>query len=618
MNTTSALIDYFKKGIVVPDKPVDFALLNQKAVLRGFIIHPDCCNMVVEEWVNSLTLNYNKTFYRAFRDVLAKDRCELFMDQIRHYASTYGTDFTMEGNGYVPNEGADTETPSVKDLKVIEPISEEELCNRCKQVLMSGSALKHETMEAMCEYLFENVLVKNRLTTQSISTLLSAIKNREALCYLSSLAKVLPNDEFGILRCIMHWYTGKTELIKIKNVIGMVAAHAQSTKGSPLLSLQKGQMEKLARIFFRFKPLFLAMKGKEGCAAGKVINKLRRMADKHHTPLKPGFWENIIKTPCSIETVKERLMELNSFRKVRLMMICKEHMSFEVNNGVYTIRNGKQYVRDNYSPKYDKNWLALLYYTLEESLVSDLKKKACKVCLPKEYDLVLPTSEKNFVGNFPYGTSFAMTQHNVIGIYWRNEWGTRDFDLSLTDMTGKHIGWNSCFSNADNAVIYSGDMTNANPEAVEALYCKSTLPDSIVRVNQFCALAEQSKFRLFYANDCEDAKGKINYMVNPNKIRFDTMVNVKRNERQRNIGIIANNRFYLMDMITGNQRVSSSSVSRSMVVIQSVKRKLMSMIPLREILFKAGFEIVEKDSGITPDIDFNNLEKDTLINLLST
>lgn len=38
---------------------------------------------------------------------------------------------------------------------------------------------------------------------------------------------------------------------------------------------------------------------------------------------------------------------------------------------------------------------------------------------------------------------------------------------------------------------------------------------------------------------------------------------------------------------------------------------------LRDILYRSGFEVLEKESEEKPDIDFTNLEKDTLISLLA-
>jgi len=444
--------------------------------------------------------------------------------------------------------------------------------------------------------------------------MLSEVKNKEAMCYLSKKFHTLPEDEFGMLRCIAFAYTGRMELIKSKATIAVIKAKSEENGfHSPLLDLTNKQEQRLSRIFLRFKPIFLAMKGSKKGKVGSVVNRLRRLAEKNHRPFKIGFWENIIKTEQPIEEVQKRLADLDNFRKIRLMMLCKERMNFKTTSGVFTIRNGKQFVRESYSPKYDRNWLSRLYFTIEASLVESLKAKACKVRLPEYYDIALPTSEKNFVGNFPYGSSFGFTKNNVIGVYWRNEWGTRDFDLSYADLQGNYYGWAGGYYNRDKTIVYSGDMTCASPEAVELLYATDAVPDGIVRLNKYYG-DEKSQFRLFFANECLDGKITKGYMVNPNNIKFDTMMDFD-GQGQKSVGIVLDNRFYLMDMTSGRGRVASGKYAD--IIVDAMKKKAKSFIDLKEVLFRAGFEIVEKDSETKPDIDFTNLEKDTLINLLS-
>jgi len=627
MQMHTALIDYFKRGFIASDKADnrDFAAINKKSVKLGYIISPECCNKFVDEWLDTLTANYNSTFYKEWNDVISKSRYEIFVDQIRHYASTYGKVLEgkeVEGNGWLPNDGGIV--PRFEDLKVIEPITNDEMATKCFEVLKAGIALKDSTMKVMCDFWYAIRVDGINWKKNDLSEALSLVKNKEAMAYLSQKMKILPADEFGMLRCIALAYVGKPALIKSRATIATIKKKSEESGfRSPLLDLEDVQIERLSRIFLRFKPIFLAMKGgekKDRKVAG-IVNRLRRLAEKNHKPFKIGFWENIIKEAQPVDEVKKRLGELDNFRKVRLMMLCKERMDFPTTTGVFNIRNGKQFVREQYSPKYDKNWIARLYFLLEESLCESIKGKSCKVRLPEHYELVLPTSEKNFVGNFPYGTSFGMTKNNVVGIYWRNEWGTRDYDLSMTDLRGNRIGWNSSWYNGtrngdNNSVIYSGDITNANPEAAELLFMRNDAPDGIVMVNQYWG-EPKSKFRFFFANECLDVNHMKNHMVDPNNIRFDTMMEHEADEtgRQMTIGMMLDNRFYLMQMGTGNRRVSTGKYAP--VIIEGLKKKAKCFIGLKEILYRAGFEVLDKDSEEKPDIDFTNLEKDTLINLLA-
>ena len=643
---SSSIIDYFRCGPVSSDKSenLDFGKVNAVSAPLGWIVHPDCCNKSVMNWLKTLTKNYNATFYKEWNDVVSKTRLELLMDQLLHYASTYGQlseGNEPEGNGYVPN--SDPMTPMFKQLKMLEPISEDELEEKCLEVLMSGIALKEKTMKDICDFWIDKT--KELMTRDILASTLSSIKNREALVYICDKTNTLPEDEFGMLRMLVYKYTGSTMIIKNRAAIATIKSAAstmdinskhgtkrttrsssntsKNSHESPLLSLTQTQLNRLSRIFLRFKPLFLAMKTEN---TAHIINKLRRLAVKNHRPLHIGMWESIVAHPVPVDEVKKHLPELDPWRKIRLMMVLKEHMNHKQKNGVYVVRNGKMFVREGYDPKFDKEWVSQLYLLLEGSLVESLKPKACTVKFPEGYEITLPTSEKNFVGNFPYGTSFDLTENNVLGVYWRNEWGTRDYDLSMVDMTGVKIGWNSYFydrrySDSRSArVIYSGDMTNANPEAVELLYIRDSAPDGIVKLNKFSG-KDDSKFRFFFANEVLDMNKMYGHMVDPNNIKFDTMIDFQ-GQGEKTIGMLIDGRFTLMDFNTGDRRVSRGGKYVG-TILDSIKNKADSFIPLKDILLKAGFKIWEPAKEgeevevKAPDIDFTSLEKSTLLKLFS-
>jgi len=604
------LIDYFHKGIKTNEEveKVDFAKINAKAVLCGYIIHPDCCNSAVMNWINTLTTDYNATFYKEWKDILNQSRFELFVDQLLHYATTYGTDFSL-GNGYVPNEGSNA--PSFKELKLIEPIEESDLFDKCLDVLKSGIALKDSTMKNMADFV-EFYAKKNGFDEKSTVDIIDGIKNKECQAYIAMKFGMMPTDEFGILRCLVYSHTGNCLLIKSSDYINSIRLTSRDFgEKSPVLKLEGWQIERLSRIFYRYKPIFLAMKND---ANGFVINRLRRLAKKNHRPFQIGFWEGIVSNKRPITEVCEKLAELDNFRKIRLLMLIKERIMFKTETGVFPIRNGKLFVRENYNPKYDLEYLGSLYLAIKASLVNSLKTKACKVKVPENIDLKLPTSEKTFVGNFPYGSSFRMDQDNIVGVYWRNEWGTRDYDLSMVDMFGRLISWRGQYS-CGNSIVFSGDMTNANPCATELIYFNKEAPDGIIQLNKFNG-DDNSKFRLFYAS--ENLNGKLgnllNYMVDPNDVKFDTLIEFN-GQGQKTVGIIFDNEFFFMDFESGRNRASSGG-KYVQTIVDAMKRKAKCFISLKDILLEAGFTFVQDESE-TPDIDFTNLEKDTFVKLLS-
>ena len=274
MTNYSALIDYFGKCPKTQNKSeaADFAKVNKKSVLFGYIVHPDCCNNTVMQWLDTLTRDYNKTFYKKWNDVLSKNRFELYVDQIMHYATTYGTDFNL-GNGFVPNDGS--ETPPFKDLKVIEPIEIDELYEKCLEILNSGIAIKESTTTNICAFVIDRIREKNLPKSETID-ILTGVKSKEAQCVLAFNLGILPNDGFEILRCLVYAITGSSMLIKSRDALKKISGNTQkySEHWKLFSSLTDGQMEKLSGIFLRYKPIFLAMK-KGGKDYG-VLAKRRR------------------------------------------------------------------------------------------------------------------------------------------------------------------------------------------------------------------------------------------------------------------------------------------------------------------------------------------------------
>ena len=137
-----ALIPFF--GAAVPGAPAaaDPDRLREDALKRGYILHPDLLNTELEAFIQRLPAHLNSTFYKRWQDVVEKDRFQLFLDQVRHYANTYDSGFTQEGPGYVPNDGS--EEPDFSESTVIVPITEEELYRRCTALLQGGAACREE------------------------------------------------------------------------------------------------------------------------------------------------------------------------------------------------------------------------------------------------------------------------------------------------------------------------------------------------------------------------------------------------------------------------------------------------------------------------------------------
>ena len=557
----------------------------KEAAKKGYIVNPECDGDSVLRFLETLPNNVNTTFYKEWKDVTDKSRLELLLDQVMHYASTYGTNH--EGDAYIPNDNPTK--VAFEDYKYIDMITYDELKNKVLTMLYSGIALKGETIDDLV-YLVDQY---------DFNIDLDKVKNKEAMCKLSTALKRVMKDPVEMMRYLVFQYTGKTLLIKSPEVI-------RAIKANPLPIVDKlietmtyqhdiDGYETMASVFHRFKPLFLAMKKLNE----KTINKLRRLAKKHHKPMIIGRWENVLTTGDVSWITQEEVDKLSNFKKLSLMKSIRIRSK---RTGIVPVRvrNGKQFITYKTQPYHAT--LTGLYDELRNSVIDSLAKKACKVKLPKNINLVAPTSEKSFVGHIPSGSFIDMKHDAIVGIHWKGADGAQDLDLSMLDIDGRKIGWNSRYST--DGVIYSGDMTSANPEATELVYCKQGMPDGIVCVNKYHG-DDVCKYNMFLAT--ENITPTMNHMVDPNSIDFMTELSI---EGQSSVGMFVSNRFIFMNVETGKGRVSSSK-KRDTDFLKHSQKTSGCNERISTLLAYADFEFTDDNA----DIDLSTSDKSTLIDL---
>ena len=618
------LVKLFNISIEDSRNEVDYVTLNNSAMQVGYIVHPDACNLATQQFIQSISGNVNSTFYQNWEDVTSKTRFELFIDQLLHYVTTYGTDFACEGNGYVPNA-----TPVgpvyislFKDYKVIMPCTEEDVYNRCMDMLTSGIAMKQATIETIVDYVVEYVTLNDLLTTGEFD--IDDIANREALTLLCDELGIAPNKKFDLFRYIMYKTTGSTLIIKNKPTINAII---RSNTQFDFNTLSDRQLIGLASIFYRFKPLFLAFK--KTCTEGAyystpitsrnayVINKIRRMAPKYHTPLAESVMTTMLGKAHDSTVIAETAAQMNKFQIVRLMNTIIERLNRTDEKAMYIVRNGKMFVKDAKSYDGMITYYATVFNILKNELVSRLSEKATYVKYPKNMVLACPTSEKNFVGDLPFGTYMDLQDSDsFIGIYWKEEWGTHDFDLSVLNIDGIKVGWDSRYYSDNQDVVYSGDMTSARPEATEIMLFKKGATDGSVMVNRYNG-RDGSKFRFFGGVE-PNMKLRRNYMVDPNFIKFSA--DVVSDTVEQTIGLLNDGRFYVMALGSGNSIVSFHKGSKQNERYYASVLKAQSYLKLNYILSAAGFIDVDSVEELPKDaqiLDLTQMSRDTLINLFS-
>lgn len=610
------IIKHFRVAPIFTAKQdnLDPEYVNGEAAKRGYLVQPQCCNKMVMEFIESETWNPNSGFYKTWQEVQEKSRFELYIDQILHYLSTYGTDY--QGEVYSRN-GEPIDIP-YNTYTVIEAVTIDELFDRLINWLKSGIATSTDLLNEMINYIDEY----NRLTGKKIPV--DEIKNKEAQIMICDKLGIMPTEPNALIRYMFYKVTGKPMVIKSKSLLYQL--HAQFIS-IPEFRFTEGQLRGLATIYNRYKPFILGLKKNKGNV--KWVNKVSRLAKNLHKPMKIGFWENL--TNLSEAEIKNQwganITKLDSMYKcIRLIEMIRLRRTQNTNKSsrMFTIRNGKIFIDKNsiapFNPILNDVEEALLGSIAEALEPQAINQEAWQngnvyVKLPSNVELMCPSSEKLFFGNLPYGSYFTFpTEDACFGVYWRNEWGTRDFDISFLDSKGYKWGWNGGYYDTKNSLVFSGDMTNADPEATEMFKVNKKCPNGYIMLNRYNG-EDGSKYQLFFGK--ENIKNLYrNHMVNPNNILlkeegFST-------SQQQMVGIIYEGKYYPMLLNMGNSRVSISTEG----YWEAIRDKSTSHLSVREVLLEAGWKIWDPESEECkqfdgPAMDLSDYSKDTLVNLFS-
>ena len=453
----SSSMKLFGRALKGNDYP-DYKSLLDLAVKKGYIVHESCNTNEVKQFLDTKPdrKDFTQTFYKTWTDIKEMSRYEQFVDQIVYYYT-----------GFNPNNLVESELPKVlfENLKPILPITAEEACAKCEDMLASGIALAKDTIHAIfdifdkCKYEMLNI---------------NKIKNREARIIAFKRLNKIPTDPNEFLRYLIYLVTEDTMLIKNRETLSKITKSAIDVSAL----INSFGIAKLSSIYGRYKLIFMAFKhaNKNNIAC---INKLTKKSKKsQNKSAKLADDSNYFQTLLAVSGKEEepldevklgvKLTELNNYKKIALLETINMYLMLNQNYRVFTIRNSKIWVKlSNKTEKKEdlktkstkkqvltfplpfkayntsKKPFALkntdrlnkIYAIIYESLVANLRNKYLHANvksfrLPEKCTLTAPKSEKAFIGEYPFGSSLSLTNSDlVIGISWDVEDNARDLDL---------------------------------------------------------------------------------------------------------------------------------------------------------------------------------------------
>ncbi|NIF06825.1 hypothetical protein F3J23_15365 [Chryseobacterium sp. Tr-659] len=553
----------------------------------GFVIESDAL------WAKKEIISYyskeklngndlNKTFHKSWEVIRNSTRFELLMEQITHYISTYGSRFQDEI--YIPDEVLNI--PNMKlNFKVFKAYSLEEMTDKCLSLLKSGIALKEETINDLL-YILTKELGYTFTGKENI-------RNKEAVIKIADLYHVYPENTVEFFRYIIYKTTNTTLLIKNDELISLI----KQSRFDPSYFFENFGLEKLAEIFNRFKPLFLAYKNK----SSKTINKISKLSKVYHQPLVSNPLNDATSTLLE-ESDLHWLDNATPFALFKALSACYQRM-YGQDTFVYRIRNGKSWVKTGKNSSVNEmNFDFILAY-----LKSRFDLSGKKFYFPEDVEFGLPTSEKMFVGNIPTGTRFS-GEKLAVGIYWEDAWGANDLDLSGLNISGK-TGWNAAYNQGDGNLMYSGDMTSAPNGAVEYLYANNGLNTPTLIMNNVYSGKTECGYKIVVGKGDHISR---DYMMNPNHLFAEARCNSV--QRQTILGMLLpkgeKQSFVLLNFGAGHSHVSGNS-EISVMATNALYQQWYEPMSFNLLIKELGATITSEKNESDFDFSLESLEKDS-------
>lgn len=595
----------------------DTAILK-RTIKNGYILDPSIkadaeLLDVIDEVVGISGEKANAAFHKSWSIIQNTPQEALWMQAVIHYLTTYGFEamgFYNESSVYIPNEKL--ELPKIKDdipLVVIQAMTAKEILNNIID-LGSGIALAQETLDDIMV-----IVIANKYD----DTFVEKIINRELKALLCDVYGLVPSEPVEFLRHLISKITDESLLIKNNYLIDKI----KESNGKFLDELLKKAPDNLASIFFRFKPLFLAMKA---ISKNKTFfNRLRKQANYLHKPLPEDYLNSVTSqikhNKFDVDFLKKKLEKANIFRKIRLAYALK----FRENSGdsiVYRVRNGRGWVT---CFEWSGDLIGATQQTLNiviASIANHIQKNVenKNIYIPSRVNYALPATEKQFTGFLPTGSYVSLLQDMIVGVHWTNTDKRVDLDLSAISESGK-TGWDSYYSSEDKNVLFSGDVTDApKPKgASELFYLKHREQESKVMILNYYNFekGDEVETKILVAHENPENFGN-NYMVDVNNIIASA--NIMVTKKQNVLGLIVNvnneNRFYFASTSIGKS-ITSGNNEQSTQVRKFLVKSLVDSLDFRKILVLAKANVVyEKPEGGFLDLSPGALNKTTIIDLI--
>lgn len=568
-------------------------------------------------------VDWSKSFHKSLEKVTETNIEILIAEQILHYLSTYGLEsLGFKAIPFIPTEKILVDLngkPSLKGFTVLTLVSNEkaiEYINNYLRITKSPNKM-------LIGYI-SNLMKYTKIHPDEINSYELKVIQYDNL-------KMVPTEGQDFLRYLVYKITNSTLLIKSHTLINTIKYYSRDRWRDQTIAYEafsKANEDKLAEVFYRFKPLFLAFKSHEKCAP--IINRIRRKAKLYHKPLSDVNVQNFYKL-----IIENRLVDVNKVLtnasnrqliKLYNFLNCRENT--EVGLEIYNIRNGSSYVNEIETIDENKKAIAscgkrLIIGEIIKRFGNTMTDK--KFYIPSYINYAVPITEKQFTGFIPWGTKVKCPEDKAfsVGIYWNNYKNMRcDIDLHMSGINQSY-GWNAGYTNGKE-VIYSGDMTDATNGAAEAFYFKPEEDKFILSASNFTNYDEMPfQFLITEKNFNDSPRDYGTPPIDVADAMFAPINLAFKDTADLTLGLFTNHNFVFYGGKLSNNIVPRRDMYSK--AIDSIDARISTMMSIEELLVMSGAkiyndetikEVEEEEMNEIIDLSPSALDVLTFINII--
>lgn len=529
----------------------------------------------------------NSTFYESMQERLQLTIGEFLLHRDVHY----------ETQNIPNNVLSDVVNSFTSELKTIIQVStKDEIRDALQQLISQSLAVPSEDVEQLADALEHYGVNTRNIANRELAIVLNTRKNRAV------------NDSQLFVTQLYYAITDKSMLIKsdeeLKDLEFRLKLNA--SRRSKIVALVNdylancGSLESLALHFRPNRRVWLMLR-KHIPELRPIVNGMKRLSDK-------------VRINHTSTTVLEKDTDytmVDIYQLIKISNYLREKLLIEDGDAqIYRVRNGRAFIKANAGENVDNTRVLMELTKINNEITRRYKDKDVTIYLPdaekENIAIAMPTSVKNFIGQYPMYTAVRAPKPCKIGMYWTIN---TDMDLHVDTFDRDHIGYYSHSNRYD--IQYSGDMTCTNSAGMAA---------EMMLVND--DVAHTYSVNPYSNRDCDvtlfvgttnipDLRSS-NVAIEPKEVIFSSKHRID-NDRGFAFGTYMNGLFILTNFKIGGRVPDEVNQSQMSAL---VLRKASSMLDLVEFSKITGIPIVNQKEANSIDFSSFGISVNSFTSLL--